>query len=248
VSGALTNSVFFVFSSIPCAPTLLLRIYGSSSESLISRLRELHTLHLLSSQYHIGPKVYGTFSNGRIEEYFDSVTLTPSDLRDKKISRWIGARMAELHSVDLELVEPYFSEGKCQGWKIGVEKNVKSWLVPARDVLGLPCISEATREIFDLDGFEQDWVRYMRWVSKMEDIGGASKRVFAHNDTQYGNLLRLKQLPEGTPEHRQVMSAVPLFFAHPSETFVFPHPKNKNKKKKDNRGRFRIRFPEPGSV
>jgi len=198
---------------MPCTPTLLLRIYGHSSESLISRLQELHTLHVLSSRYHIGPKVYGTFANGRIEEYFDSITLTPSDLRDKTISRWIGARMAELHSVDIDVVE-YRSSRGAKGWTTGVEKNIKSWLPPARNVLLLPGVSESTRMAIDLDSFEKDWVRFMRWVSKMEAVDGASKRVFAHNDAQYGNLLRLKRLTEGAPEHRQVSHSWMLLLAH----------------------------------
>jgi choline kinase len=203
VTGALTNSVFFVSSSVPRTPTLLLRIYGSSSETLISHARELHTLLILSSQYHFGPKVYGTFANGRIEEYFDSVALTPLCLRDSKTSRWIGARMAELHTVDLDVIERHFSK-EGNGSRTGVERNVKSWLPPARDVLALTCVSDASRKEFDLDGFERTWARYLRWISKMEEIDGPSKRVFSHNDTQYGNLLRLRRLADGTPEHRQV--------------------------------------------
>src|SRR6266700_1668064 len=66
VSGALTNAVFFVSCPSALSPqTLLLRVYGPSSGSLISRPRELHTLHILSSRYNIGPRVYGTFDNGR---------------------------------------------------------------------------------------------------------------------------------------------------------------------------------------
>jgi len=137
VSGSLTNAVFFVSCpSEPIIPTLLLRIYGSSSGALISRPRELHTLHILSSRYRIGPRVYGTFGNGRVEEYFDSVTLVASDLRDENVSRWIGARMAELHCVDIEAIEETspVTRGEGKGWEIGAKKNVKAWLAPAREV------------------------------------------------------------------------------------------------------------------
>jgi len=84
------------------APTLLLRIYGPSSGSLISRRNELHILHTLSSQYGIGPRVLGTFANGRVEEYFHSRALVKEEMRDPRVSRWIGRRMRELHSVELE--------------------------------------------------------------------------------------------------------------------------------------------------
>lgn len=88
------------------APTLLLRIYGPSSGSLISRRTELHILHTLSSKYAIGPRVLGTFANGRVEEYFHSRALHKEEMRDARISRWIGRRMRELHRVELDQMEP----------------------------------------------------------------------------------------------------------------------------------------------
>ena len=204
-SGSLTNAVFFV--SYPSIPTVLLRIYGTSSDALISRSRELQTLHNLSSRYHIGPRIYGTFSNGRIEEYFNSVTLCPSDLRDEGISRWIAARMAELHSVEITAVEGPLAVRNLEGksWDIGVKKNVKTWLPLAREVLAHYNIDQSDRTLLNLDAFSVAWSRYLRWLSQVEKVEGASRRVFAHNDTQYGNLLRLTdKLPDGVPEHHQV--------------------------------------------
>ncbi|KAF9270515.1 choline kinase cytoplasm [Marasmius fiardii PR-910] len=199
VSGSLTNAVFFV--SCPGAKTLLLRIYGPSSGEMISRPRELHTLHILSSRYGLGPRVFGTFENGRIEEYFESTTLTATEMRDPRISQWIGARMAELHSVDIEVIEETSPEtrGEGKGWEIAGKKNVKAWLAPAREVLQLPALSRADRDELDLDSFKRDWDKYMCWLSSVD----RSRRVFAHNDTQYGNLLRLTNAKEGLPEHRQ---------------------------------------------
>ena len=187
--------VFFV--SFPFLPTLLLRIYGSSSASLVSRPRELRTLHILSSQYGIGPRIFGTFENGRVEEYFESTTLTPSDIRDPTISRWIGARMAEFHLVDIERME-----GKV--WETGVLKNVKSWLPPAEKVLTLPAMTEKARRQIDLPTFKKEWQKYLVWLSTVDDTHNGSKRVFAHNDTQYGNLLRLRDFKDAVDEHRQV--------------------------------------------
>jgi len=207
-SGALMNEVYFVsILSSSSVPTLLLRIYGPSASSLISRSRELHTLHVLSSRYHIGPRIYGTFTNGRIEEYFDSITLTPADIRDKTINRWIGARMAEFHSISISAVEGPLAISSQEGksWEIGVEKNVKSWLQTARQVLAHPNLNKEDRTALNLDHFSQQWHRYTRWISRLEKAQGPSKRVFAHNDIHGGNLLRLnKPLPEGTPEHCQV--------------------------------------------
>ncbi|KII93381.1 hypothetical protein PLICRDRAFT_171144 [Plicaturopsis crispa FD-325 SS-3] len=217
VAGSLTNAVFFVSCSKPHTPTLLLRIYGPSSGELISRPRELHTLHVLSSQYHIGPKVYGTFENGRVEEYFDSTTLTAADLRNPQISRWIGARMAELHFVDIEAVEETSPEtqGEGRGWEIGATKNVRSWVKVAREVLALPAVSAANRKALDLDAFILDWEKYTQWLTAFERANGVSPRVYAHNDAQYGNLLRLTNVKPGTPEHRQII-VVDFEYASPN--------------------------------
>jgi len=208
VSGCLTNSVFFVSCpAVTVAPTIVLRVYGASSGSLISRSHELHMLHILSSRYHFGPRIYGTFANGRIEEYFESVTLVPADIRNKKISRWIASRMAQLHSVDLTVIEGPFTIGALEGksWEIGVKRNVKAWIPAAREVLALRHVPEAIRQTLNMDRFYELWMRYLRWVSHVEKIEGASQRVFAHNDTQYGNILKLTgPLRHDAPEYHQV--------------------------------------------
>lgn len=105
VSGALTNAVFFVSAPEPGEdgpPTVLVRIYGPSSDSLISRRTELHVLHTLSNRYGIGPAVLGTFGNGRVEQYFRSRALNKDEMRQPRIIKWIARRMRELHSVPAE--------------------------------------------------------------------------------------------------------------------------------------------------
>lgn len=198
VSGSLTNAVFFVSSPSTSSRTLLLRVYGSSSGPLISRRRELQVLHILSSRSKLGPRIYGTFTNGRLEEYFDSVTLTASDIREPRISAYIGARMAELHSVDVATIEEQ-SHGSII--EIGVRKNVHSWLPHARSVLALPAIAPAIRKELDLDRFELKWGGYMKWLKR---VHLDARLVFCHNDAQYGNILRLNKVEEDTPDHHQV--------------------------------------------
>ena len=204
VSGALTNAVFFVSCpSISGTSTLLLRIYGPSSGSLISRPRELEILHVLSSKYQIGPLIYGTFDNGRIEQHFDSVALAAVDLRDPDTSRWIAARMAELHQVDVDDVEGPSISGRRED---RVRRNVRTWLPHAREVLSLPATPPSISQALDLDSFTDQWKRYMQWISLVEAREGPSRRVLAHNDAQYGNLLRMNPNPRNPKGHRQVIS------------------------------------------
>ena len=164
---------------------------------------------MLSSKYNMGPRVYGTFENGRVEEYFDSTALTASEMRDPEVSAWIGARMAELHDVDINVVEydAQSTDGSERGIQLGVKKNVKSWLAYAREVLALPSAPAEVRESLDLDRLEREWKQYMCWLDQKEKADGASRRVFSHNDAQYGNLLRMRTLKEGQPAHRQVSAS-----------------------------------------
>ena len=218
VSGALTNAVFFVSCpSIPGTSTLLLRVYGPSSGSLISRPRELEILHILSSEYKIGPLVYGTFDNGRIEQYFDSVALTPADLRDPEISRWIATRMAELHQVNLDDVEGLSLSGHGDS----VKKNVRSWLPHAREVLSLPATQSRLSRTFNIDTLTGQWEKYIQWISAIEVKEGASPRVLAHNDAQYGNLLRMKPHPHNPKGHREVIqNSLGRIFPHLANSSV----------------------------
>jgi len=197
VSGSLTNDVFFV--SYTGARTLLLRVYGRSSSSLISRPHELHILHSLSSKYGIGPQVFGTFGNGRIEEYFDSTALSPEEMRIPCLSAWIAKRMAEMHGVDMASI---IGNDK---WELGVKENVKKWLPPAKEVLAM--VPEKTKKSLGLDlgRFERAWEGYMRRVREWEKENGESPRVFAHNDAQYLNLLLLRRAPMNRPAHHQII-------------------------------------------
>ena len=203
VSGALTNAVFFVSCpSISGTSTLLLRVYGPSSGSLISRPRELEILHVLSSKYKIGPLIYGTFDNGRIEQHFDSVALTAADLRDPETSRWVAARMAELHQVNVDDVEGPSPSGH----EDRVKMNVHTWLPHAREVFSLPATPPSFSRAFNIDSFADRWEKYMCWISLVETREGGSRRVLAHNDAQYGNLLRMNPNPRNPNGHRQVIS------------------------------------------
>ncbi|KIR59275.1 choline kinase [Cryptococcus bacillisporus CA1873] len=231
VSGAMTNAVFFVSfnpapnptspsesplltptipPSDPSHPppltpdqyphTLLFRVYGPSSDALISRSEELRILHVLSTQYGIGPRIFGTFTNGRVEEFFPSRALTAQELRDPIISRGIARRMRELHSVDLRLLG--YEQGRATEPALWI--CLKEWSEAAEDVISsltsLGGTLEAWVERLSLHRIQEEISIYRNFVESQTGKGNGV--VFAHNDTHYGNLLRLDvELPPNTPEH-----------------------------------------------
>lgn len=194
MSGALTNAIYKVDAPSVVIlknldlhhhhfPTLLLRVYGPNVESIIDRDYELKILVRLSRQ-NIGPKLFGCFTNGRIEQFLDNaITLTRDDIRDKKTSARIARRMKELHS-GIKLTKAEKAEGP-SAWK-----NIAKWLPAAKKIIKNTNLDPTETEIMNgsFELFEDVVNRYKTWLYKRyKDINDTV--VFCHNDTQYGNLL-----------------------------------------------------------
>ncbi|QRW27180.1 choline kinase, cytoplasm [Rhizoctonia solani] len=181
-----------LFSLQLIAPrTVLLRIYGPSSSILISRADELHTLHLLSSNYRIGPRVYGTFQNGRVEEWFDSTrSRRKTCVMHPKVS-WNGQESLYKNIVSWQ--------GAAQETLVMLEAKERKGEIPPGHVW------HGRREELNLGKFMRAWEAYWSWLQKWESEFGRSEMVFAHNDAQYGNLLYANKLAPGKPEHHRII-------------------------------------------
>ena len=106
---------------------LLLRIYGPNVEHLIDRDNELKILRRLAEKK-IGPRLLGTFSNGRFEQFFNARTLTAKDLRIPETSKQIAKRMRELHE-GIELLEEERNAGPF------VWRNWDCWVARCQEIM-----------------------------------------------------------------------------------------------------------------
>jgi len=233
LSGALTNAVYVVSppADLPLnsttnsatvhkhkpPPKLLLRIYGPQVEHLIDRENELGILRRLARKK-IGPRLLGTFKNGRFEEFFNAQTLTAEDLRLEDTSKQIAKRMRELHD-GIDLLERERDEGPFvwQNWDKWVNRCEQVIKYLDKEILsGNKGKNEPWRKRGLICGVEWKVFRsavenYRKWLNEYYRTRGGVKRrlVFAHNDvcsfpplvcptnpsqTQYGNILRL--IPE----------------------------------------------------
>ncbi|KAL9013305.1 MAG: hypothetical protein Q9173_001996 [Seirophora scorigena] len=241
LSGALTNAVYVVspprnlshlqpsaqesttslVSKRPPAK-LLLRIYGPQVEHLIDRDKELQILRRLARK-RIGPRLLGTFSNGRFEQFFEARTLTAQDLRIPETSKQIARRMRELHE-GIELLEEERNAGPFmwQNWDKWVARceEVISW-IDEKMIAGKQGAAGTGADAMKMHGlvcgvewsvFRKAVDRYRKWLESQ--YGGSEgikeELVFAHNDTQYGNLLRLQPSGESpllypANEHKQLV-------------------------------------------
>ncbi|KAL4893718.1 kinase-like domain-containing protein [Aspergillus ambiguus] len=238
LSGALTNAVYVVtppqniptpkaddgsYTLVPRKPPskLLLRIYGPQVDHLIDRESELQILRRLGRK-NIGPRVLGTFNNGRFEEYFEARPLTPKDLRDPGTMKQIAKRMRELHE-GIELLGEEREGGPMvfKNWDKWVDRceQVTNWL--DKELQSKHNETKAASESWRRRGFvcgvtwptfRKAVENYRKWLvaayGGMQEI--KRQLVFAHNDTQYGNLLRMEpssQSPLLRPEneHKQLV-------------------------------------------
>ncbi|KAI1317127.1 hypothetical protein EDD11_009014 [Mortierella claussenii] len=214
ISGAMTNCVFLVTgppgiipvpvaamstdttSTTECldkdsnAPSLntqprkvLLRVYGVGLESLISRDVELKWLENLSTM-EIGPSLLGIFKNGRFEEYVESTTLTKEDIRHPRTSRHIAHRMCELHNIVNVFPPP-------EGTLPQSDANIAKWIPLARQAIETICKQNPEKKaLMDTFDFERLLVEVEQVHKELAAVH--SPMVFAHNDTQYGNILKTK--------------------------------------------------------
>jgi choline kinase len=173
---------------------LLLRIYGPQVEHLIDREAELQILRRLARK-RIGPRLLGTFINGRFEEFFHAQTLTFDDLRVPETSKQIAKRMRELHE-GIELLRSE-REGGPFVWR-----NWDKWVDRCEQVV--TWLDQQVREYNEnpesvaAEGWKQrgfvcgvEWPLFRSTIEKYRDwlearYGGLQsineRLVFAHND------------------------------------------------------------------
>ncbi|KAG0055822.1 hypothetical protein BGZ89_002251 [Linnemannia elongata] len=207
ISGAMTNCIFLVSgpprsqpavssqedqgasaaatlaatSDSPRPRKVLLRVYGIGLDALFSREKELHWLQNLSTM-DIGPSLLGIFKNGRFEQYVESTTLTKEDIRDPRTSRHIAHRMCELHNIVNIFPPP-------EGTIPQSQENIARWVPLAKDAIEKICARDPSKKAV-IDEF--DFGKLMTEIEEVhrELMSVHSPIVFAHNDAQYGNILK----------------------------------------------------------
>jgi choline kinase len=241
LSGALTNAVYVVTPPsellLPREPgkkqpsKVLLRIYGPQVEHLIDRKNELDVLRRLARKK-IGPRLLGTFLNGRFEQYLNANPLTPSSMREPETSKQIAKRMRELHD-GVELL----SEERDQG--PGVFKNWDKWLSQVektvsfldRQILSNP--QSLPGGVWKTRGFVcgVQWPVFKALVEKYRRhleayYGDAAKirdkLVFAHSDVS------LLPPPSAPPLHPSPQPNLPLSARHNTATSSASAPTTRN--------------------
>eukprot|EP01045_Picozoa_sp_COSAG04_P008819 COSAG04_NODE_497_length_13410_cov_6.004658_7_plen_292_part_00 len=99
VQGGLTNQLYKLSRSGSGTPVdpVLLRIYGLGTDDFFCREEEIAAFEALSA-VGAGPRCFGVFPGGRLEQFLNGRTLAREDVKDPSISDQIAIAMAKFHT------------------------------------------------------------------------------------------------------------------------------------------------------
>ncbi|XP_038053259.1 choline kinase alpha-like isoform X2 [Patiria miniata] len=159
---------------------VLLRVFGEIFYESDAPLLDTIIFSLLSERQQ-GPKLYGVFQEGRLEQYIPSRCLTTAELADPKFTVEIAEKLAKFHQLELPLC-------KVPRW---LNQVLDKWTnLTLRMELDTPSDQRVLEEIRSHDlGKEVTFIKELIANSK-------SPVVFSHNDCQEGNILLAKGSPE----------------------------------------------------
>ncbi|XP_023267181.1 choline kinase alpha-like isoform X2 [Seriola lalandi dorsalis] len=181
IRGGLSNKLFLCslpdsLDTVGDEPrSILLRLYGAILQGAEAMVLESVMFAILAER-ELGPKLYGIFPQGRLEQYVPSRKLDTCELSDPSISAEVAEKMARFHGMRM----PFNKEPK--------------WLFGTMDKY----LSQVMRLNFTRESHLRRFNRLLSYNLPQEmDLlkslldSTHSPVVFCHNDCQEGNVLLL---------------------------------------------------------
>lgn len=102
ITGGITNSLYRVEYEAGSPSAVLVRVFGEKTEILIDRTTDNFAFKFMGEQG-IGPKCFGVFENGRVEEWLPARPLTPPEMGQRHPTDYvakIATEVARFHLLD----------------------------------------------------------------------------------------------------------------------------------------------------
>lgn len=221
IQGGITNLLYLMTPNVEIEESkkLLLRVYGENTEVLIDREREEKLFYEVGS-LGFGPKLYGIFGNGRLEQWYDNAHTVP--LHERKHCKKIAARLAEMHSLQPVLlqkeastpllwktIDKWFGIASAVEFKDDHEKQTRyeqlNWPNIAKQIEIMRSILPSARNENDMDKLcaylvQQQSDEQLKQMTQKQFNDKVYKiafnfmceNVFSHNDLLGGNVLHLE--------------------------------------------------------
>lgn len=181
--GGLTNLIFVCElpidfcekNALKCnsKSKVLLRIY--CNPEIESRVVSESVVFSLLAERNVGPKLYGVFPDGRLEEFIQSRTLETADIWKPDLSRKIARKLADLHKLSLPIE-------KSPTYLIEAMERWISKLIEIDSSLSMNIGADYPDITCQFLQNELDMINQSMQLSN-------SRIVFCHNDLQEGNIL-----------------------------------------------------------
>ncbi|KAM4677996.1 choline/ethanolamine kinase-like [Discoglossus pictus] len=181
ISGGLSNLLYkcSLIDSVPSHSSeprqVLLRLYGAILQGVDSLVLESVMFAVLAERS-LGPRLYGVFPQGRLEEYIPSRRLGTSELSEPSVSQEIAVKLARFHGMEMPFnKEPVwlFSTVERYMSQISSLSFTQCDHIEKFNKLKSYCLKEEMQSLRQL----------------LEST--PSPVVFCHNDVQEGNILLL---------------------------------------------------------
>jgi hypothetical protein len=102
ICGAMTNVIFACRARRDGVPAVLLRVYGTGSETFIERKKEIELFKSMCSAGYADVQLLHEFANGRCESFLEGYrALTIQEMRTEEIAEKVAARMWNMHLLDV---------------------------------------------------------------------------------------------------------------------------------------------------
>ncbi|KAI1296527.1 Choline/ethanolamine kinase [Halotydeus destructor] len=185
ITGGMSNILYLC--SLPSTHTplngepsqVLLRMYGqihAQEEGQETTITD-SVIFMLLSERKLGPKLYGIFPGGRLEEYIPARAMTCKELHDQTLSAIISRKLANVHCLDVPLhKEPTWFSDTIETWLRSVRSRSPCELRNKNSI-------KLARQMLNID-FENEFIWLKSFLADCE-----SPVVFSHNDLQEGNIL-----------------------------------------------------------
>ncbi|GFT22026.1 choline kinase alpha [Nephila pilipes] len=182
ISGGMSN--FLYYCSLPETHTplvgephqVLMRMYGQIHEGVEAKVTE-SVIFMMLSERNLGPKLYGIFPGGRLEEYIPARAMTCDELKAPEMSATIARKLAKVHTLNV----PINKEPK---WLFDKMQN---WMNFAKNEIRLENLNDEQKKIA-VNLLSQDFEKEFVWLRNVL-IKANSPVLFCHNDLQEGNIL-----------------------------------------------------------
>ncbi|XP_014293091.1 choline/ethanolamine kinase isoform X2 [Halyomorpha halys] len=205
VSGGLSNYLYFCAlpegtETISGEPDrLLLRLYGNMNhERAMETLVTESVIFTLLSESQRGPRLYGVFPGGRLEEYIEARPLCTQELADATLSSLIADKMAQIHLMDV----PINKQPK-RLWQ-----TMERWIRQINNINASNNVDESVRDMMNTLEQINLYEEYVWLKDYLTNV--KSPVVFCHNDLQEGNIL-LRNNKNITDNRKKSMTGKPDF-------------------------------------